>query len=232
MLSKSLVALLPFLGLTVSSPLEERDTCNRDNVLRCLIGAPAIATPYCSSYLPIGVVTSYTTTVTPVTTATTTTTVTVTAAAVKRAAGVATTIYAGSPVTIVGPDSTSVVLNRRMFHVEARATTSPAPTCLAQYSPAPTRITSACNCLSITSRTLSTASTAPTSTTTTTVTATTTVAPPPVSHCPRCNICTSDADCQPGFECDAYVNFSFGDVSLCTTKDIESASDICSSICT
>ena len=67
MLSTSLIALLPFVGLALSSPLEERDTCNHDNVLRCLIGAPAIATPYCSSYLPIGVVTSYTTTVTRVT---------------------------------------------------------------------------------------------------------------------------------------------------------------------
>lgn len=66
MLSTYLIALLPFVGLAVSSPIEERDTCNHDNVLRCLIGAPAIATPYCSSYLPIGVVTSYTTTVTPV----------------------------------------------------------------------------------------------------------------------------------------------------------------------
>lgn len=97
-------------------------------------------------------------------TATTTITVTVTSPAVaKRDFKPATTIYAGSPVTVVGPDTTSVVLNRRM--VEARATAAPAPACLAQYSPPATRLTSACNCLSITSSTLTTVSTAPTTTT-------------------------------------------------------------------
>ena len=96
-------------------------------------------------------------------TITTTVTVTVTAPAVKlKRAGfkAATTIYAGSPVTIVGPDATSVVLDRRM--VEARATSAPPPSCLPQYSAEPARLTSACNCLSITSSTLSTVSTAPT----------------------------------------------------------------------
>lgn len=229
MLFTTLSVMLPFLTFAVGSPVEERDTCNRDNVLRCLVSASATATPYCSSYLGKGVVTSYSATTTPTTTATTTVTITVTSPAVaKRDFEAATTIYAGSPVTIAGPDTTSVVLNRRM--VEARATTAPAPSCLAQYSPAATRLTSACNCLSITSSTLTTVSTAPTTTTTSTVTATSTVAPK--SPCPRCNVCSSNADCQPGYECDQYINFSFGDVSLCTTNDIQSSSDICSSICT
>ena len=99
----------------------------------------------------------------PCRTVITTVTVNVTSPAVKlKRAGfeAATTIYAGSPVTIVGPDATSVVLNRRM--VEARATSAPPPTCLPQYRAGPARLTSACNCLSITSSTLSTVSTAPT----------------------------------------------------------------------
>ncbi|KAL8692200.1 MAG: hypothetical protein Q9218_002731 [Villophora microphyllina] len=96
-------------------------------------------------------------------TATVTVTVTSPAAAVKRDVDPATTIIAGSPVTILGPEATSVVLNRRM--VEARATPAPVPTCLPQYSASPARLTSACNCLSITSSTASTISTAPTSTT-------------------------------------------------------------------
>lgn len=170
----------------------------------------------------------------PSRTATSTVTVTVTspAAAVKRDTfEPRTTIYAGkagSPVTIVGPDSTSVVLNRRM--VEARATTAPPPTCLPQYSAPASRLTSACNCLSITSSTLSTITTAPPITSTSTATVTSTVAPPP--SCQRCNLCSSNSDCKPGFECDSYVNFSFGNVNLCTPVDVESASDICSSICT
>lgn len=200
-------------------------------------------------------------------------TVTSPAAKVKRNNGPVTTIYAGSPVTIAGPDSTSVVLNRRV--VKARAATSPPPTCLPQYTPSPSRITSACNCLSITSSTLLTISTAPATntvsnalstpslqaplspqtsyrpparpslyvtagpctnpasqTTTTTITTTTTTsAPPPTSTCLRCNICTANTDCKPGFECDAYIGFSFGDVDLCTTVDIQSSSDICDAIC-
>lgn len=182
MLSTPIAVVLSLFAIASGSPLEERDTCNHDNVLRCLISASAIATPYCSSTLSLGVITSYTATTTPIScvfrsedqrsailtlfrTANTTVTVTVTppAAKVKRGSGPQTTIYAGSPITVVGPGTTSTVLNRRM--IEARATTSPAPGCLAQYSPAPTRITSACDCLSITSSTLSTESTASPTTT-------------------------------------------------------------------
>lgn len=186
MLPTFIAVVLSFLAIASSSPLEERNTCNRDNVLRCLVSASAIATPYCSSTLSLGVVTSYTGTTTPISyvinlgsekpviltqrrTATDTITVTVTspAAKVKRGSGPQTTIYAGSPITVVGPGTTSAVLNRRT--VEARATTSPAPGCLAQYSPAPSRVTSACNCLSITSSTLSIVSIAPATTAVSTV---------------------------------------------------------------
>lgn len=65
MLSYTIAILLPFLAFATSSPVEERGTCHRDNVLRCLISASSVATPYCSSTLSLGVVTSYTATITP-----------------------------------------------------------------------------------------------------------------------------------------------------------------------
>ena len=65
MLISALSVQLAFLALAFASPLEVQDTCNHDNVLRCLISASATATPYCSSYLSLGVVTSYTATTTP-----------------------------------------------------------------------------------------------------------------------------------------------------------------------
>ena len=62
-----LLACLALANTTFSSPLEKYQVCNRDNVLRCLIGASATGNAYCSSYLSIGTVTSYSATTTPIT---------------------------------------------------------------------------------------------------------------------------------------------------------------------
>ena len=70
-------------------------------------------------------------------------------------------IYGPSPITVVSAGATAVLLARR--GLPARAAT--APTCLALYSPAAIRLSSACDCLSITSSTITTISTAPTNTT-------------------------------------------------------------------
>ncbi|KAI4187848.1 MAG: hypothetical protein L6R41_002543 [Letrouitia leprolyta] len=169
---------------------------------------------------------------------------------------VATTFIYGTPIAVVAPHVTNVLPLEERHLLQERVTTSPAPapTCLAQYSPAPSRISSACNCLSITSTTVRTVSTAPTTTTTRTVTAlasatvtqpttipltvtatipvtatvtavtTQTFAPP---KCTLCTLCNSDADCSNGATCVGYIGFSFGDVNLCSNFPTP-----CNAICT
>ncbi|KAL9593544.1 MAG: hypothetical protein Q9219_007501 [cf. Caloplaca sp. 3 TL-2023] len=241
MLSTTLSLLSLFAASALASPLEEkRTTCNRDNVLRCLVSASPIATPYCSSYLNIGVVTSYTSTITPTAFASATITTTLTSLPLptgdspeKRGLDhIDYTIYAGSPAaTVVGPDfTTTVLLNRRGF-VEPRATVAPkpAPICLAQYSAPPARLTSACRCLGVPSSTLKTVSTASPTTVTVTATATATVAPPPPPPaCDTCTRCSSDADCGAGNVCVGYIGFSFSPANLCTRVDF---SNVCGAVC-
>lgn len=72
--SKGVLLLLTaylFSTLAASSALpaavEERNQCNADNVLRCLRHSSVQATPFCSSYNYVPVVTSTVTTVIPTT---------------------------------------------------------------------------------------------------------------------------------------------------------------------
>lgn len=64
----TLASVLPLISLAAAG-LIGRDVsttaCNRDNVFRCILGAPAVGSPYCSSVLSYGTVTSYTSTFTP-----------------------------------------------------------------------------------------------------------------------------------------------------------------------
>ncbi len=63
-----LAGVVPLLSLAAAGLIARDDddsACHRDNVFRCILGASATGSAYCSSFLSYGTVTSYTSTVTP-----------------------------------------------------------------------------------------------------------------------------------------------------------------------
>lgn len=67
---KTAASLAMLASVAAASPLlQERAQCNHDNLLRCLLATPTLATPYCISYLGLPTPVTVTgTTVTPVVT--------------------------------------------------------------------------------------------------------------------------------------------------------------------
>ncbi|KAI9856842.1 MAG: hypothetical protein M1824_005215 [Vezdaea acicularis] len=152
-------------------------------------------TVYTSTFTPTTVATAYTTQVTTTVTSTTSTTTTTTTDFTTTTTTAATTtdttaVFSAvttTTITVIPPlmRKRDVVTASRVYseffgttalprrNIEARATSSPAPACLAQYSAPASRLSSACSCLTgslaITSATITTVSTAPLSTTTTTI---------------------------------------------------------------
>lgn len=180
------VVLLLCLSAYLCTHAFAKKQCQEDNILRCLRDSQAGST-FCSSFLSITPVTVTTTVETNTVTSTIVTTTTTTSLLYgeqRRRLG----RRQGAVTTVTDGDSVMAYVVGKMIARDVPA--NPTPPCLSQVQTAAVaRITSACQCLSLTTPTITQSVTSTTATTTFTTTTTTTSVPcaPSGGPCPNCN---------------------------------------------